>query len=108
MISFFCLIVGSFVDTSTFPELCIMLAFYFRFKERSFGSGGATSGLTSSLAFTPVQVCPPFSLIDVHSAVFLVPNFRSLKILHFGCSLCLLICALGSPDTVCLFLLAMC
>ncbi|CAI0386051.1 unnamed protein product [Linum tenue] len=27
----------------------------FRFKERQFGSGGATSGLTSSLAFTPVQ-----------------------------------------------------
>lgn len=28
----------------------------FRFKEKSFGSSGATSGLTSSLAFTPVQV----------------------------------------------------
>ncbi|KAK6160182.1 hypothetical protein DH2020_003563 [Rehmannia glutinosa] len=27
-----------------------------KFKERSFGSSGATSGLTSSLAFTPVQV----------------------------------------------------
>ncbi|VAH22330.1 unnamed protein product [Triticum turgidum subsp. durum] len=26
-----------------------------KFKERSYGSGGATSGLTSSLAFTPVQ-----------------------------------------------------
>ncbi|CAL1357157.1 unnamed protein product [Linum trigynum] len=26
-----------------------------KFKERQFGSGGATSGLTSSLAFTPVQ-----------------------------------------------------
>ena len=27
-----------------------------RFKEKSYGSSGATSGLTSSLAFTPVQV----------------------------------------------------
>jgi len=30
----------------------------FRFKEKRYGSSsGATSGLTSSLAFTPVQVC---------------------------------------------------
>lgn len=28
----------------------------FRFKEKNYGSSGATSGLTSSLAFTPVQV----------------------------------------------------
>lgn len=27
-----------------------------RFKEKQYGSSGATSGLTSSLAFTPVQV----------------------------------------------------
>lgn len=28
----------------------------FRFKEKSYGSSGFTSGLSSSLAFTPVQV----------------------------------------------------
>lgn len=28
-----------------------------RFKEKHYGSSGATSGLSSSLAFTPVQVC---------------------------------------------------
>lgn len=34
-----------------------MFCMYFRFKEKNYGSSGATSGLTSSLAFTPVQVC---------------------------------------------------
>lgn len=36
-----------------------LILYYFsniRFKEKSYGSSGATSGLTSSLAFTPVQV----------------------------------------------------
>jgi hypothetical protein len=32
----------------------------FRFKEKNYGSSGASSGLTSSLAFTPVQVCTTF------------------------------------------------
>lgn len=37
----------------------VLLSFeiFYRFKDRTYGSSGATSGLTSSLAFTPVQVC---------------------------------------------------
>lgn len=38
-------------------HLFLIIYIIFRFKEKNFGSSGATSGLTSSLAFTPVQVC---------------------------------------------------
>lgn len=37
----------------------------FRFKDKQYSSGGATSGLTSSLAFTPVQVSFLFFSLDL-------------------------------------------
>lgn len=42
-----------------------------RFKEKQFGSSGATSGLSSSLAFTPVQVCSD----PVFGFLLTVPEF---------------------------------
>ena len=43
---------------------------FFRFKDRSYGTSGATSGLTSSLAFTPVQVwCFPVTLVSVRGSL---------------------------------------
>ena len=45
---------------------------FFRFKEKQYGSSGATSGLTSSLAFTPVQVCQFLSFAWMISIVFCI------------------------------------
>ncbi|GAB2297347.1 U4/U6-U5 snRNP complex subunit prp31 [Dionaea muscipula] len=53
-----------------------------KFKEKNYGSSGATSGLTSSLAFTPVQGIELTRLMHISSAVELrVPT--SLKQAHF-------------------------
>lgn len=45
-----------------------------RFKEKSYGSSGATSGLTSSLAFTPVQVCLLVTIVvaDIFQHIFVL------------------------------------
>eukprot|EP01018_Ginkgo_biloba_P034331 Gb_40946 [translate_table: standard] len=44
-----------------------------RFKEKNYGSSGATSGLTSSLAFTPVQFFSFTSSSSTSAAAFLLP-----------------------------------
>jgi hypothetical protein len=53
----FCLYLKFFASISCgATSFWLYIAFWIRFKEKSYGSSGATSGLTSSLAFTPVQV----------------------------------------------------
>ena len=49
-------------------------ACFCRFKEKPYGSSGATSGLSSSLAFTPVQVCvnPIFEFLLTDPELFLL------------------------------------
>lgn len=63
-----------FVHLSWCAKITHVLIFYlvfpyFRFKDKHYGSsGGATSGLTSSLAFTPVQVSTlPFACSRMNS-----------------------------------------
>jgi hypothetical protein len=55
---------------------------FFRFKEKNYGSSGATSGLTSSLAFTPVQVS--FTYYSAFAEFLLIFNcIASVGIFYF-------------------------
>lgn len=55
---------------------------FVRFKEKNYGSSGATSGLTSSLAFTPVQVS--FTFIVSVDFLLLFRTIISIKVVNFA------------------------